>query len=170
MGRDELGHRSETVRRANLSAIIKALHSGGPRSRSDLVTRTGLTRSAIRALTGELVAGDLATEGLGWGYEQGVLIFGGLIALTTLGYYLGTLPAVPAFWIAYILTRPLGASLGDLLSQAPDYGGLGLSSFWINAVFFATILALIAYLTGSGADQPNAETAARLSDRAAVAD
>ncbi len=61
-GRDELGHRSETVRRANLSAIVRELHESGPMSRSDLVTRTGLTRSAIRGLIGELVAGDLASE------------------------------------------------------------------------------------------------------------
>ena len=63
MGRDDLGHRSETVRRANLSTIVRELHQGGPLSRSELVTRTGLTRSAIRGLIGELVAGDLATEG-----------------------------------------------------------------------------------------------------------
>jgi predicted NBD/HSP70 family sugar kinase len=63
VGRDELGHRSETVRRANLSAIIRTLHLSGPMSRSDLVTRTGLTRSAIRALIGELVVGGLAAEG-----------------------------------------------------------------------------------------------------------
>jgi predicted NBD/HSP70 family sugar kinase len=62
-GRDELGHRSETVRRANLSTIIRELHASGPLSRSDLVTRTGLTRSAIRGLIGELVAGDLVSEG-----------------------------------------------------------------------------------------------------------
>jgi predicted NBD/HSP70 family sugar kinase len=61
-GRYELGHRSETVRRANLSAIIRELHSSGASSRSELVAHTGLTRSAIRALTGELVAGGLATE------------------------------------------------------------------------------------------------------------
>ena len=61
-GRDELGHRSETVRRANLSTIVRELHESGPMSRSDLVTRTGLTRSAIRGLIGELVAGDLAME------------------------------------------------------------------------------------------------------------
>jgi predicted NBD/HSP70 family sugar kinase len=61
-GRDELGHRSETVRRANLSAIVRELHESGPMSRSDLVTRTGLTRSAIRGLIGELVAGDLVAE------------------------------------------------------------------------------------------------------------
>ena len=63
IGRDELGHRSETVRRANLSAIVRELHGSGSLSRSDLVTRTGLTRSAIRGLIGELVAGGLATEG-----------------------------------------------------------------------------------------------------------
>jgi predicted NBD/HSP70 family sugar kinase len=63
IGRDELGHRSETVRRANLSAIVRELHESGPLSRSDLVARSGLTRSAIRGLIGELVAGRLAAEG-----------------------------------------------------------------------------------------------------------
>jgi len=63
IGRDELGHRSETVRRANLSAIVRELHSSGALTRSDLVTRTGLTRSAIRGLIGELVGGRLAIEG-----------------------------------------------------------------------------------------------------------
>jgi predicted NBD/HSP70 family sugar kinase len=57
-----IGQRSETVRRANLSAIVRELHASGPLSRSELVTRTGLTRSAIRALIGELVAGDLVSE------------------------------------------------------------------------------------------------------------
>jgi predicted NBD/HSP70 family sugar kinase len=63
IGRDELGHRSETVRRANLSAIVRELHTSGALTRSDLVTRTGLTRSAIRGLIGELVSGRLAFEG-----------------------------------------------------------------------------------------------------------
>ena len=62
IGRDEIGQRSETVRRANLSAIVRALHERGPLSRSELVTRTGLTRSAIRGLTGELVFAGLASE------------------------------------------------------------------------------------------------------------
>jgi predicted NBD/HSP70 family sugar kinase len=61
-GRDELGQRSETVRRANLSSIVRELHLSGPLSRSDLVARTGLTRSAIRSLVGELVAAGLAVE------------------------------------------------------------------------------------------------------------
>ena len=58
----EIGQRSETVRRANLSAIVRELHARGPLSRSELVARTGLTRSAIRGLIGELVAADLVSE------------------------------------------------------------------------------------------------------------
>ena len=60
--RDDVGQRSESVRRANLSAIVRELHISGPQSRSELVAHTGLTRSAIRALIGELVAADLASE------------------------------------------------------------------------------------------------------------
>jgi predicted NBD/HSP70 family sugar kinase len=60
--RTESGQRSETIRRANLGAILRELHAGGPTSRSGLVTRTGLTRSAIRGLIGELVAGGLVAE------------------------------------------------------------------------------------------------------------
>jgi predicted NBD/HSP70 family sugar kinase len=62
VGRDEIGQRSETVRRANLGAIVRELHLRGPQSRSELVARTGLTRSAIRALIGDLAAGDLVVE------------------------------------------------------------------------------------------------------------
>jgi len=57
-----VGQRSETVRRANLSAIVRELHANGPRSRSMLVARIGLTRSAIRSLLGELLAADLVRE------------------------------------------------------------------------------------------------------------
>lgn len=60
--RDVLGQRSETVRRANLGTIVRELHLHGPSSRSELVARTGLTRSAIRGLIGELVSGELVEE------------------------------------------------------------------------------------------------------------
>ncbi len=62
VGREEVGQRSETVRRANLSAIVRELHLRGPLSRSELVAWTGLTRSAIRSLVGDLVAGDFVIE------------------------------------------------------------------------------------------------------------
>ena len=57
-----VGQRSETVRRANLSAIVRELHLRGPLSRSELVAATGLTRSAIRSLIGELVSAGLVIE------------------------------------------------------------------------------------------------------------
>jgi len=62
MDREELGQRSETVRRSNLSAIVRELHADGPLSRSELVARTGLTRSAIRGLIGELAVAGLVSE------------------------------------------------------------------------------------------------------------
>ncbi len=58
----DIGQRSETVRRANLSAIARGLHERGPLSRSDLVAATGLTRSAIRSLVGELASAGFVTE------------------------------------------------------------------------------------------------------------
>ena len=72
-------------------------------------------------------AGDLATEALGLGFRVGVLMFGALIAVIFVAWRFG-LNGVLAFWLAYILTRPPGASLGDLLSQATAYGGLGLGT------------------------------------------
>lgn len=89
-------------------------------------------------------AGDLATEALGLGFQWGVVAFGGLIALTVVAHRLG-LPAVPAFWVAYILTRPLGAALGDWLSQDRDYGGLGLGALWTSLIFLVAIAAMVTY-------------------------
>jgi len=87
-------------------------------------------------------AGDLATEALSLGFTIGVVVFGGLIAAVTVAYYLGA-NAVLTFWIAYILTRPLGASLGDLLSQSQAYGGMGLGTIRTSLIFFAVIAILV---------------------------
>ncbi|MFE9959712.1 hypothetical protein [Micromonospora sp. NPDC005299] len=87
-------------------------------------------------------AGDLATEALSLGFRNGVLIFGGLIVATWVAYRLGA-GQVLTFWIAYVLTRPLGASLGDLLTQDKDFGGLGLGSSVTSLLFFSTILVLV---------------------------
>ena len=56
--------------------------------------------------------------------------------------------AVLSFWLAYILTRPLGASIGDLLSQPVDAGGLGLGTVVTSAIFLLAILGLVIYLSG----------------------
>lgn len=88
-------------------------------------------------------AGDLATEALGLGFTLGVGIFGALIALALLAWRLGV-NSVLTFWIAYILTRPFGASLGDLLTQAKAYGGLGMGASWTSALFLCVIVLLVA--------------------------
>jgi len=103
-------------------------------------------------------AGDLATEALQLGFRLGVVIFGGLIALVTLAYYRGANPIL-TFWIAYILTRPLGASLGDFLSQAKTYGGLGLGTVFTSATFLIVIVILVASLT-TGATGPGGRSGA----------
>ena len=97
-------------------------------------------------------AGDLFAEQLNLGYWPSALIFAGLIALTTLAHRFLRLGSVVAFWTAYILTRPLGASIGDFLSQDKDAGGLGLGTTMTSLIFLAAILAVIVYLTATKRD------------------
>ncbi|MGH7159462.1 MAG: COG4705 family protein [Acetobacteraceae bacterium] len=92
-------------------------------------------------------AGDLAAERLHLGYGPAALMFAGAIALVTLCYYAFRANAIVAFWIAYILTRPLGASCGDLLAQPVASGGLGLGRTLTSAIFLAAILCLVLCLT-----------------------
>ena len=94
-------------------------------------------------------AGDLAAEGLQLGYATSALMFGAMIAIVTIAYYFLNANAVAAFWIAYILTRPFGASFGDLLSQPLDKGGLGLGTVGTSLAFLLVISAAICYLTFS---------------------
>ena len=69
-------------------------------------------------------AGDLLAESVGLGYAISALAFGAVIALITTGFYAFKLNGILAFWLAYIITRPLGASIGDWLSQDVSNGGL----------------------------------------------
>jgi uncharacterized membrane-anchored protein len=91
--------------------------------------------------------GDLLAEGLALGYGWSVLLFGGAIAIIAIAHFRFGLNAVFAFWAAYVLTRPLGASLGDLLSQPTGKGGVGFGSFATSLLFLASIGALIVYLS-----------------------
>jgi uncharacterized membrane-anchored protein len=99
-------------------------------------------------------AGDLAAEGLGLGYAKSATIFGALIGIVTIAYYFFKLNPIAAFWIAYILTRPLGASFGDFLSQPVAKGGLGLGTVVTTVWFLSTIVALVIYLSISRKDMP----------------
>ena len=88
-------------------------------------------------------AGDLATEAIGLGFTWGALSFGTLIALTYAAWRMGG-NAVVTFWIGYILTRPFGAALGDMLTQAKTYGGLGMGALWTSVLFLTVIVMLVA--------------------------
>lgn len=87
-------------------------------------------------------AGDLATEALGLGFTWGAVAFGALIGITYAAWRMGG-NAVLTFWIGYILTRPFGAALGDLLTQAKTYGGLGMGAMWTSALFLSVIVMLV---------------------------
>jgi uncharacterized membrane-anchored protein len=107
-------------------------------------------------------AGDLLAEKLDLGYGLSVVIWGGAIALIAFAHFALRLNAVLAFWLAYILTRPLGASIGDFMSQHDkQYGGLGLGTTGTSYIFLGCILALVVYLTVTRRDQtpPEPQTA-----------
>ncbi len=97
-------------------------------------------------------AGDLIGEQFALGYLTSLLLFAGTIALIAVAFLAFKADAVLAFWLAYIMTRPLGASLGDLLSQTRADGGLGLGTTGTSFVFLAAILALVVYLTATRSD------------------
>ena len=90
--------------------------------------------------------GDWTLELTGWGPAQSVLLPAGLIALVFVAWRLGAGPVL-CFWLAYILTRPLGANIGDYLASAKADGGLGLGTFGTSLLFLGTILAVVVYLT-----------------------
>ncbi len=97
-------------------------------------------------------AGDLLAERLELGYPLSVGIFAAAIAVVTIAHFRFKSNAILAFWIAYILTRPLGASIGDYLSQPVNEGALGLGTIATSLIFLSAILSLVVYLTVSKRD------------------
>ena len=96
-------------------------------------------------------SGDLMSEGLGLGYMTTGIIVAVVIALFAIGWRVG-LNAVLSFWFIYIMTRPLGASIGDLLTQSPANGGLGLGPTTVTLVFLLAIIISVTYLALSHKD------------------
>jgi len=102
-------------------------------------------------------AGDLTAEKLAVGYWKSALLFAGIIGVIALAHYRFKLNAVLAFWMAYILTRPLGASIGDYMSQARKDGGLALGTTGTSVIFLSAILAAVIFLTITKRDVDPAE-------------
>jgi uncharacterized membrane-anchored protein len=96
-------------------------------------------------------SGDWILELTGWGPGVSVLLPAGLIVAVVIGWRLGANPVL-SFWLAYILTRPLGANLGDWLGFPPDQQGLGLGTAITSIIFLTAILATVIYLTLTRSD------------------
>jgi uncharacterized membrane-anchored protein len=114
-------------------------------------------------------AGDLTAEKADLGYGVSIGIFGAMIAAVAFAHYVFKLNAVLSFWLAYILTRPLGASIGDEMSQSSHkYGGLGLGTTGTSYIFLGCILALVVYLSRTKRDQTPPEVV--MAEEAAAAE
>jgi len=88
--------------------------------------------------------GDFAADDAGLGFEKGSLVFAGMIALVALAHFFTKAPKPILFWAAYVLTRPLGATLGDTLTKSHEQGGLELGRIASSAVIAAAMIVLIA--------------------------
>jgi uncharacterized membrane-anchored protein len=91
-------------------------------------------------------AGDFLSEQLEFGYLTAVGIFAAAIAVVAVLHFGLKMNAILSFWLAYILTRPLGASIGDYLASPTEEGGLGLGTNLTSIIFLSTILALVVFL------------------------
>ncbi len=92
-------------------------------------------------------AGDLIAERMGLGYLATGLVFIGIIAAVAFAYYGLKFNSILCFWLAYIFTRPMGASFGDLLSQPVEYGGLGFGTVVTSFLFLGAIALAVVYMT-----------------------
>lgn len=92
-------------------------------------------------------AGDFVAEGLSLGYLSAGIAYSAVIGVIALAYFVFKINGILAFWLAYIFTRPMGASFGDLLSQSPADGGLGLGTTKTSLIFLALIALVIVYMT-----------------------
>ncbi|MFF4548417.1 hypothetical protein [Streptomyces sp. NPDC001435] len=106
-------------------------------------------------------AGDLVSERMDLGYWLSAVLFALAIAAVGVAHFALGLDAVWSFWIAYILTRPLGASIGDYLSQPTGDGGVGLGTVVTSVLFLAVILGLVVYLGVTRKDVTEPEGAAQ---------
>jgi uncharacterized membrane-anchored protein len=95
------------------------------------------------------VAGDMTASTFGLGYFTSGVLFALLFALPAIAYWRSELNEVGAFWLVYILTRPLGASFADWIGKSQDLGGVGFGTGQISIVLAIMIVGFVAYLTYS---------------------
>jgi uncharacterized membrane-anchored protein len=87
--------------------------------------------------------GDWTADGAGLGFGGGTLLFGGLMLLVVAAYYFTRVSRTLLFWVAFVLTRPLGAVVGDLLDKPVASGGIAISRYTVSAVLLVFIVACL---------------------------
>jgi uncharacterized membrane-anchored protein len=100
--------------------------------------------------------GDWMADDTGLGYTGAALVFGAALALVAAAYYRTRISHVTLFWTAFILTRPLGATVGDFLDKPLDHGGLALSRPLASAVIGVLIIACILFIPQKAGSHPGA--------------
>jgi uncharacterized membrane-anchored protein len=96
--------------------------------------------------------GDWTLELTGWSPGVSILLPAGLILSIFAAWKTGVMGPVLSFWLAYILTRPLGANIGDFLASDKSEGGLGLGTLWTSLLFLGAILGTVVYLSRTRVD------------------
>lgn len=96
-------------------------------------------------------AGDLTAHSLGLGYFGSILLFAAIISIPAIGYFRLGMGSILAFWFAYVVTRPLGASVADWLGK-PE--GVGIGNGAVSLIFAGAIVAIVWHLSRTGKDTP----------------
>ncbi|MCF1443848.1 hypothetical protein ACI2VK_17310 [Ralstonia nicotianae] len=123
------------------------------------LSRKSLSIARVRGGQGELLywgailvsntlgtaLGDFLADSSGLGFAGGALLIAGIIALIAAAYYFTGLSRVALFWMAFVLTRPLGATAGDLLTKPVSAGGLNLCTAGASLVLLAVLLATVGH-------------------------
>jgi uncharacterized membrane-anchored protein len=94
--------------------------------------------------------GDFVATTTGLGFEGGAVLFAGLLAVVAAAHFFTRLPGAVLFWAAYVLTRPLGATLGDTLTKSQREGGLALGRFTSSLVIVVGMIAVVAFMSWRG--------------------
>ncbi|MUL85630.1 hypothetical protein FZI95_20825 [Mycobacterium sp. CBMA247] len=90
-------------------------------------------------------SGDFLADSLGFGFRDSALVLSVIMAVLLAAHYFTRINGMLLFWIAFVLTRPLGATAGDFFSKPQDHGGMGWGTMWTSATLLATMIALIVY-------------------------
>ncbi|WP_425827325.1 hypothetical protein [Streptomyces fractus] len=124
-----------------------SIHSIRTRRREGFYWATVLATFALGTAAGDMTAGTL-----GLGYVGSIVLFAVAMAVPALGHWKLGLGAIPAFWFAYIVTRPLGASVADWMATSTAHGGLGLGTGPVSLYWLIAILGFVGYVAATRKD------------------